>query len=102
MSDIDLAKLGKVISIGGVLEIEVKRILSSIEHLHSSMGILSKLYQMLSSDVADLEAAERLILSDTNLTGAVIRLSNSAAYGRVVKSTDLHSSVVMVGFRQIL
>lgn len=72
------------------------------EKLYANMSVLARLQSLLNDYNADMDEAERIILTDGNLTAQVIKISNSVLYRRWEKATTLSTAVQTVGFKQIL
>lgn len=73
-----------------------------IENLHGNMAVLSRLSPMLKDTNSEIEDVSRLIQSDSALSASIIRISNSALYGRSNKAGNVRSALGKVGFKQAL
>lgn len=85
-----------------IQEMVYKLAQKKVRDLFPNMHVLSRLYVLLRSPEADLAEAVELIRSDGVLAAGVLRLSNSAYYGREQPNLVLEEAVQQVGFRETL
>lgn len=78
-----------------------RKIVEEIDHLPPLPAITSKLIQTVNSSDSSAEDAAALIEGDPALTGAILKLANSAFYGRPRSVSSVASAVVVLGFNTI-
>jgi HD-like signal output (HDOD) protein len=71
-----------------------------IKSLHGNMAVLSRLGPMLKDPNSDIDDAARLIRSDGALAASIIRISNSALYGRGEPVGSVDAALSKVGFNE--
>jgi len=80
----------------------LSRACEEVKELYPNMRVVSQLYQLLRDPESSLDDAIQLIKSEGIIATGVIRLSNSAHFGKHGESSDLTEAVQKVGFRETL
>lgn len=78
-----------------------RRIIEQIDQLPALPAITTRLIQTVNSSDSSAEDAAALIEEDPALTGAVLKMANSAFYGRPRSVSSVASAVVVLGFNTI-
>lgn len=79
----------------------LQRIVENIRQLPSLPAVVGELMHVVSSPDTAADDAARLIEKDPALTGAILRLANSAFYGMPRSISSVSSAVVILGFNTI-
>lgn len=72
-----------------------------IRQLPTIPQALMELQQILAQPNATIEQVERVIRTDPALTGNILRMANSAAFGLSRKVSDISQAVTLMGFRVV-
>lgn len=78
-----------------------RKIIEQIDHLPALPSITTKLIQTVNSSDSSAEDAAALIEGDPALTGAILKMANSAFYGRPRSVSSVASAVVVLGFNTV-
>jgi HD-like signal output (HDOD) protein len=80
--------------------ITIEAICAQAEALPCSPGLLPKAVQLMQSEEAQLADLEHLILMDTGLSAAVLKMANSPAFASGRSFDSISEAVLRLGFRQ--
>lgn len=78
-----------------------RKIIEQIENLPALPEVTMRLIQTVNSSDSSAEDAAALIEGDPGLTGSILKMANSAFYGRPRSVSSVASAVVVLGFNTI-
>ncbi len=80
----------------------VEAMLADLDNLPARQGTALRLLQLLqSADEAPISEIASATAADAVLCGRVMRLANSAAYGRVARVTSVRDGLMVIGFETV-
>jgi len=83
-------------------EQDLLRTISEIESLHASAHVLAKAFEILNDPDSNQMDLVDTIKTDSAITSDILRISNSAFYGGMLKIASLDDAIHRLGFREVM
>ncbi len=81
--------------------INVEEFLNTVENLPVFPEILTKINQLLKDENSSAEDVSKIIMQDQYLTAKILKIANSAFYGRINNIVNINEAVVVIGLKNI-